>query len=304
MKKMILSRVTLLQLQKCCIPFLIGATIGLTLYTFAGWWGFLLIFPWIGFSITLGCLIAIKRKGIKKDLGRRICLLMISPLFLLFLGICQRENLQLEEFVFYLLLFLQTGMIVRVFIHFCIAKIFGPFIWGRGFCGWACWTAALMEWLPIKENRKTPTHLTRYRYLALIINIGIPLSLVWLGYDWVSMNINELPSDHIWLVQGSLALSSVSSSAIPSIMVWQFGWLSNTERGELLQNSLSSVFIHEMSNQSFVNTTHPIRQPLHFVWNLQQALSNGCQRDVVHIRRQESEIQRMYPMRNVLKRMP
>ena len=135
MKKMILSRVTLLQLQKCCIPFLIGATIGLTLYTFAGWWGFLLIFPWIGFSITLGCLIAIKRKGIKKDLGRRICLLMISPLFLLFLGICQRENLQLEEFVFYLLLFLQTGKIVRVFIHFCIAKIFGPFIWGRGFCG-------------------------------------------------------------------------------------------------------------------------------------------------------------------------
>ena len=100
MKKMILSRATLLQLQKCCIPFLIGAAIGLTLYTLAGWWGFLLIFPWIGFSITLGCLIAIKRKGIKKDLGRRICLLMISPLFLLFLGICQRENLQLDEFVF------------------------------------------------------------------------------------------------------------------------------------------------------------------------------------------------------------
>ena len=75
------------------------------------------------------------------------------------------------------------------------------------------------------------------------------------------------------------------------------------EEASFLQNSLSSVFIHEMSNQSFVNTTHPIRQPLHFVWNLQQALSNGCQRDVVHIRRQESEIQRMYPMRNVLKRM-
>ena len=76
------------------------------------------------------------------------------------------------------------------------------------------------------------------------------------------------------------------------------------EEASFLQNSLSCVFIHEMSNQSFVNTTHPIRQPLHFVWNLQQALSNGCQRDVVHIRRQESEIQRMYPMRNVLKRMP
>ena len=176
MKKMILSRATLLQLQKCCIPFLIGAVIGLTLYTLAGWWGFLLIFPWIGFSITLGCLIAIKRKGIKKDLGRRICLLMISPLFLLFLGICQRENL-----------------------------------------------AALMEWLPIKENRKTPTHLTRYRYLALIINIGIPLSLVWLGYDWVSMNINELPSDHIWLVQGkpgSLIYFVISNTIYYGLAIW------------------------------------------------------------------------------------
>ena len=144
------------QIFKCCIPFLIGATIGLTLHTLFGWWGFLIIFPWIGFSITFGCLIAIKRKGIKKDLGRRICLLMISPLLILFLGICQRENLQLEEFVFYFLLFLQTGMIVRVFIHFCIAKIFGPFIWGRGFCGWACRTAALMEWLPSRKTERFP----------------------------------------------------------------------------------------------------------------------------------------------------
>lgn len=179
------------EIIKCCIPFFIGAIIGATLYTLAGWWGFLLIFPWIGFSITFGCLLSIKRKGIRKDLGRRICLLMVSPLFLVFLGICQRENLQLEEFVFYFLLFLQTGMIIRVFVHFCIAKIFGPFIWGRGFCGWACWTAAILEWLPIKENNKIPNSLTKYRYLALIISLAIPLSLILLGYDWINLHINE-----------------------------------------------------------------------------------------------------------------
>lgn len=168
---------------------LIGGAIGMVLRLLVGWWGFLIIFPWIGFSITFGCLLALKCKGIKKDLGRRICLLMVSPLFLFFLGICQRENLQLEEFVFYFLLFVETGLIIRVFIHFCIAKVFGPFVWGRGFCGWTCWTAALVEWLPIQENTKIPVHLTRFRYLALIICFMLPLSFIWIGYDWINMHI-------------------------------------------------------------------------------------------------------------------
>lgn len=112
---------------------------------------------------------------------------------------------------------------MRVFIHFCIAKIFGPFIWGRGFCGWACWTAALMELLPIKENRRIPTHLTRYRYLALIISISIPLSLVCLGYDWVNMHINEQPSSHIWLVlgkPGSLIGFIISNALYYGLATW------------------------------------------------------------------------------------
>lgn len=58
---------------------------------------------------------------------------MLLPLFLLFLGICQRENLQLEEFVFYFLLFLQTGIIIRVCVHFLIAKIFGLLFGVEGF---------------------------------------------------------------------------------------------------------------------------------------------------------------------------
>lgn len=184
---------------KCCIPLLIGITIGILLRIFAGWWGFLIVFPWIGFCITFGCLLVIKRKGKEKDFGRRIALLMTVPLFLLFLGVSQRENMQLEEFVFYFLLFLQTGLIIRVFVHFCIAKVFGPFIWGRGFCGWACWTAAVLEWLPIKENKKIPLHLTRYRYLALAFSLLLPLVFIWLGYDWIQMHINESRGDSIFV---------------------------------------------------------------------------------------------------------
>lgn len=210
------------EIAKCHIPLLIGALVGAMLYALDGWWGFLLIFPWIGFSITFGCLLVIRRRGVKKDLGRRVCLLLISPIFLLFLGICQRENMQLEELVFYLLLFLQTGIVIRVLTHFCIAKIFGPFIWGRGFCGWACWTAAVLEWLPIRENRKIPVHLTGYRYLALVISLGLPLSFVWMGYDWVDMHVNE--QGHSLLLvrgrQGSLVWFLVSNAAYYGLAVW------------------------------------------------------------------------------------
>ncbi len=210
------------EITKCLIPFLVGSLIGTMLYALDGWWGFLLIFSWIGFSITFGCLLVIKRKGVKRDLGRRVCLLMISPIFLLFLGICQRENMQLEELVFYLLLFLQTGIVIRVLIHFCIAKIFGPFIWGRGFCGWACWTAAILEWLPIKENRKIPVRLTGYRYLALVISLALPLSLVWLGYDWVGMHVSEQGHSQLFKYgrPGSLIWFLLSNAAYYSLAVW------------------------------------------------------------------------------------
>jgi polyferredoxin len=169
------------------IPVLIGLLLGFTL----GWWGFLIIFPWIGAWITIGIIIASKREGKARDLGRRISILMISPVFLVFIGIMQRENLQIEETVFYTLLFIATGIFTRVLIHYAIAKIVGPFIWGRGFCGWACWTAAVLEWLPIKENAVIPVRYTRIRYLVLVVSLIIPILFVLLGYDWVSNHVQE-----------------------------------------------------------------------------------------------------------------
>lgn len=68
------------------------------------------------------------------------------------------------------------------------------------------------------------------------------------------------------------------------------------EEASFLQNSLSCLFIHEMSNQDSVDTARPIRQTLHFMRNLQQALSDGRKRHVVYFTRQESEIKRMYPL--------
>lgn len=164
---------------------LIPLSIGIFLAWILGWWGFWVIFPWIGGWISIGCFIAIYKKGKDKDLGRRISILMISPVFLIFLGVFQHENLQLEETVFYI----AAGYITRVLIHYIIAKILGPFIWGRGFCGWACWTAAILEWLPIKENRAIPKKYTHIRYIVLVISILIPILFIQFGYDFFNNHI-------------------------------------------------------------------------------------------------------------------
>jgi polyferredoxin len=177
--------------SKHFIPLVLGLLIGFLLYFTVGWWGFLIVFPWIGSWISIGILIAVNRKGKAKDLGRRVSILMIAPVFLLFLGVMQRENLQIEETIFYTLFFIASGIFTRVLIHYAVAKIVGPFIWGRGFCGWACWTAAVLEWLPIKENKPIPIKYTRIRYLVFIVSILIPIVFVLLGYDWVSNHIRE-----------------------------------------------------------------------------------------------------------------
>ena len=87
-------------------PLLIGIGVALLMYTLRGWWGFLLIFGWIGASITIGLMIATTKKRAKKDIGRKIGIIPTFPVFVVFLGILQRENLQLEETVFYTALFI------------------------------------------------------------------------------------------------------------------------------------------------------------------------------------------------------
>ncbi len=40
--------------------------------------------------------------------------------------------------------FLFTGVFEAATIHYAVAKIFGPLVFGRGWCGYACWTAMVL----------------------------------------------------------------------------------------------------------------------------------------------------------------
>jgi ferredoxin-type protein NapH len=162
------------------IPFLIGCGVAGLLYFTVGWWGFLAIFPWIGFSISLGVFIQRGLPAKRKNLGRRISLLMILPMLLFFVPIVNHENFQLEGVVLLIL----AGFLGKGVIHLAVAKVFGPLIWGRGFCGWACWTAAVLEWLPIKKAAAVPKRLKNFRWLALALSLLLPVGLIFfLNFD-------------------------------------------------------------------------------------------------------------------------
>jgi len=174
--------------KRCIYPFLIGTILSGSMGLMM-WVGFFFVFIPIGLSVSIGFFLSIRYKN--PDLGRRISLSIISLVFLVFLGIMQRENMQIEETVIYLAYFITTGVFTRVLIHYAIAKVFGPLIWGRGYCGWACYTAALLEWLPIKENKSIPKKYTYIRIPVLIVSLLIPFILIQTGYDYMSKHIDS-----------------------------------------------------------------------------------------------------------------
>ena len=169
------------KIRSSLLPFLIGLLIGGLLYFLFRWWGFLIIFPWVGFSISVGIYIRKILTGKKKIFGRKIAILMVMPCLLIFVPVFNNENFQLEG-VFLIVI---VGFFSKGFIHYAIAKIFGPLIWRRGFCAYACWTAAVLDWLPIRSKKEElPRSLRNLRYISLIISLLIPLYLVFvLSYD-------------------------------------------------------------------------------------------------------------------------
>jgi hypothetical protein len=101
------------------LPIIIGPTVGVTLYTTIGWWGFLLLFPWIGIAVTIGIHLQQTLESRKKLLGRKISMLLILAALLLFVPLVNDENFQLEGVVLIVL----VGYFSKGFIHYAVAKL-------------------------------------------------------------------------------------------------------------------------------------------------------------------------------------
>ena len=74
----------------------------------------------------------------------------LGSYMLLYLGVISRENMQIEGFWYYLFL----GTFEAATIHYAVAKIFGPLLFGRGWCGYACWTAMVLDFLLYQQPQK------------------------------------------------------------------------------------------------------------------------------------------------------
>ena len=121
---------------------LIFETVAVTLWLAKDNLFYLFNFSYIGISLALGLFLY----GQKVKNARKIVQFLVGCYMLLYLGVFSNENMQLEGFWYYLF----TGVFEAATIHYAVAKIFGPLLFGRGWCGYACWTAMVLDLLPYK----------------------------------------------------------------------------------------------------------------------------------------------------------
>ena len=137
----------LVKIKKLSAPLIIFLsfwTVAIVLWKAKGNIFFLFNFGYIGTAIGVGIGLYVLLPRKKKPAGRRFAQLLVGIYMLGFLGVVKIENMQLEGFFFYLL----SGYFSGSVIHYLVAKVFGPVLFGRGFCGWACWTAMVLDLLP------------------------------------------------------------------------------------------------------------------------------------------------------------
>lgn len=134
-------------------------------------WG-LLFFGLIGLFVATGLGLYAALPKPKKPLGRRVALCLVG--LLLIATALGGENMQIEGFFFSLM----GGVAQGALIHYLVAKLFGPLLFGRLWCGWACWTVMVLDMLPF---RRSPGRVPgrwgwlRYAHFALSLAIAVVL---------------------------------------------------------------------------------------------------------------------------------
>lgn len=158
-------------MKKIILCFLIFEIIAIGLFLLTDNFFYYLNFTYIGLCITIGLyLYNVETKYSKY--ARNFIQITIGLYLLIYLGILSSENMMLEGFWYYLFL----GVFEAAVIHYAIAKIFGPFLFGRGWCGYACWTAMILDLLPYKTpNKKLDHKREKYGYIRYILFIISPI---------------------------------------------------------------------------------------------------------------------------------
>lgn len=130
---------------------------------------YLLNFNYIGICISLGMYFM----SHKVKYARNFVQCAVGLYMLVYLGIICKENMQIEGFWYYLFL----GVFEAATIHYFVAKIAGPLFFGRGFCGYACWTGMVLDLLPYKIPQSDRKKLGWIRYITFLLSFLFVLLL-------------------------------------------------------------------------------------------------------------------------------
>jgi ferredoxin-type protein NapH len=116
----------------------------------------------------------------RKIIGRRISFFMVGMALLVGMGILGRINIQVEGFFFYLL----AGIYGTTVVHYLVAKVFGPVILQRSWCGWGCWTLTILDLFPFKRSAgRIPGRWGWLRYGHFVLSLGLVMVL-WHGFGY------------------------------------------------------------------------------------------------------------------------
>lgn len=130
---------------------------------------YLINFSYIGTCLALGIFFYMKHL----KYARHIVQFAVGFYMLVYLGIILNENMQIEGFWVYIFSAIFAGAV----IHYAIAKILGPLLFGRGWCGYACWTAMILDLLPYKTPKEPRKKIGYIRYIVFAFSLLFSLAL-------------------------------------------------------------------------------------------------------------------------------
>ena len=151
------------------IIWLIFEIVAISLFVSTSKIFYLLNFTYIGTCVAIGTALMAH----KKKYARNFVQFGVGLYMLVYLGIICRENMQLEGFWYYLFL----GVFEAATIHYFVAKIAGPLFFGRGWCGYACWTGMILDLLPYKTPKSDRRRLGWIRYIVFLLSLSFVAAL-------------------------------------------------------------------------------------------------------------------------------
>lgn len=186
--------------------------VGVGLWLLDGAIGQFVFFALIGVSVGAGFLIHARARPGKKRIGRRVSLALVGLSLFLGAGVFGRQSFQLEGFFFYVLAGVSGGVVT----HYLVAKIVGPLVIGRAWCGWGCWVWMVLEYLPWKRSagRRPGWQWLRVAHFAVSLGLVALLALGLHydhGFEWAR-------TDGLWWFLGGAGLYDLLGVGLAAVL--------------------------------------------------------------------------------------